>query len=116
MRGKRVWQKKAGVRNEALDCEVYALHAARSLKVNLLKPSAWDALEHKVMQIGRQRFMMTIDNGKMLPMVPIPADAYVLTLDKVPAIIRESVGVSNEDLHAIASICLDKLRYRATPR
>jgi phage terminase large subunit GpA-like protein len=50
MRGKRVWQKKAGVRNEALDCEVYALHAARSLKVHLLKPSAWDALEQKVMQ------------------------------------------------------------------
>ncbi|WP_319019354.1 terminase gpA endonuclease subunit, partial [Burkholderia pseudomallei] len=29
---KRVWQKKAGGRNEALDCEVYALHAARSVK------------------------------------------------------------------------------------
>jgi phage terminase large subunit GpA-like protein len=44
------WQKKSGVRNEGLDCEVYCLHAARSLKVHLLKPSAWDELERQVLQ------------------------------------------------------------------
>ena len=38
---KRVWQKKAGVRNEALDCEVYALHAARSLKLHLKNRDFW---------------------------------------------------------------------------
>lgn len=32
IRGKLIWQVKSGVRNEALDCKVYALHAARSLK------------------------------------------------------------------------------------
>jgi len=41
---KRVWQKKSGVRNEALDCEVYALHAARSLKTHLWTADRW-ALE-----------------------------------------------------------------------
>lgn len=34
MRWKKVWMKKAGVRNEALDTEVYAYHAALSLKIN----------------------------------------------------------------------------------
>lgn len=40
---KRVWQKKSGVRNEALDCEVYALHAARSLRLHLWNNSRWEA-------------------------------------------------------------------------
>jgi phage terminase large subunit GpA-like protein len=44
-RNRKTWQKKAGVRNEALDCEVYALHAARRLKTNLLQPAHWDAIE-----------------------------------------------------------------------
>lgn len=45
-----VWQKKAGRRNEALDCEVYALHAARSLKTHLLRDHEWDQLEQQQMQ------------------------------------------------------------------
>jgi len=48
--GRKVWQLKAGVRNEALDCEVYALHAARTLKVHIKKPAQWDALEAKLKQ------------------------------------------------------------------
>jgi phage terminase large subunit GpA-like protein len=47
---KMVWQRKAGRRNEALDCEVYALHAARSLKSHLLKDHEWDALEQQLLQ------------------------------------------------------------------
>ena len=47
---KMVWQKKAGRRNEALDCEVYALHAARSLKTHLLRNSEWDELEQQLLQ------------------------------------------------------------------
>lgn len=50
IRNKKVWQKKSGVRNEALDCEVYALHASRSLKLNLYKESHWLNLEQKVRQ------------------------------------------------------------------
>ncbi len=46
------WTKKGGVRNEALDAEVYALHAARSQKVNLLRESHWDAIEHRLRQRG----------------------------------------------------------------
>ncbi|WP_460415487.1 phage terminase large subunit family protein [Pseudomonas sp. microsymbiont 2] len=47
---KMVWQKKAGRRNEALDCEVYALHAARSLKTHLLRDHEWDQLEQQLLQ------------------------------------------------------------------
>lgn len=50
MRNRKVWQKKSGVRNEALDCEVYALHAARSLKLNLLKEGHWADIENKIRQ------------------------------------------------------------------
>lgn len=46
------WTKKGGVRNEALDGEVYALHAARSQKVNLLREAHWDALEQRLRQRG----------------------------------------------------------------
>jgi len=45
VKNRKVWQKRAGVRNEALDCEVYALHAAMSLKLHLLKPGSWDAID-----------------------------------------------------------------------
>lgn len=51
VRHKRVWQKKAGVRNEALDGEVYALHAARSLKLNLYRDSHWAGLENALRQL-----------------------------------------------------------------
>lgn len=49
-RGRLVWQIKAGRRNEAFDCEVYALHAARSLKTHIMTPAQWDALERRLSQ------------------------------------------------------------------
>jgi len=50
VKNRKVWAKKSGVRNEALDCEVYALHASMSLKVHLLKPAHWDAMEEQLRQ------------------------------------------------------------------
>ncbi|OIR10984.1 phage terminase large subunit (GpA) [mine drainage metagenome] len=50
IRNRKVWQKKAGVRNEALDCDVYALHAARSMKINLWKEDRWVAEEQRIRQ------------------------------------------------------------------
>ncbi|RLA21870.1 MAG: phage terminase large subunit family protein [Gammaproteobacteria bacterium] len=51
MRGKRVWQQKSGAAVEAWDCEVYALHAARSARVHLLSDKEWDAIEARVNQV-----------------------------------------------------------------
>lgn len=48
----RVWQKKVGHRNEALDCEVYALHATRAAKVHLMQERDWAALEARLSQAG----------------------------------------------------------------
>lgn len=48
--GRKTWQPKAGVRNEGLDCEVYALHAARTLKIHVRRPEQWDALEAQLKQ------------------------------------------------------------------
>jgi len=50
IRKKLVWQKKSGVRNEGLDCAVYALHAARSIKVHTMQEHQWAALEEKLKQ------------------------------------------------------------------
>ena len=44
------WTKKGGQRNEALDCEVYALHAARSQKTHLLREAHWVAIEQRLRQ------------------------------------------------------------------
>lgn len=46
--GKRVWTKKTGKRNEALDCAVYAEHAARALRLNLNTESEWDRLARAI--------------------------------------------------------------------
>lgn len=47
---KKVWQKKVGVRNEALDCEVYALHAARALGVHTMSAAKWAMYENALLQ------------------------------------------------------------------
>ncbi len=49
-RGKKAWQVKSGRRNEGLDCEVYALHAARALKVHLNTPEKWDKIHSELQQ------------------------------------------------------------------
>ncbi len=51
IRGKLVYQCRSGVRNEAFDCERYALHAARSLKLHARSPKDWDDLEKRLMQV-----------------------------------------------------------------
>jgi phage terminase large subunit GpA-like protein len=53
--GRKTWQLKTGRRNEAWDCEVYDLHAARAAKVHLLNPSQWDALERAIKQVDISR-------------------------------------------------------------
>lgn len=50
VRSKRIWQKKSGAQVEALDCEVYCLHAARSLRLNSLSEARWAAIELEIMQ------------------------------------------------------------------
>jgi len=50
MRGKLTWQPRSGVRNEGLDCKVYSLHASRAIKLHLMTPEKWEALEARLMQ------------------------------------------------------------------
>lgn len=71
IRGRKVWQKKSGVRNEALDCEVYALHAARSLKINLWKDGHWDAIE---VSLRQSDLISSIDNAD-IAVAPPPSTA-----------------------------------------
>lgn len=48
--GRKKWTKKSGARVEALDCENYAMHAARVERLHLWGPDAWAAYEAKLMQ------------------------------------------------------------------
>jgi phage terminase large subunit GpA-like protein len=50
MKQKKVWLRKAGKPNEFLDCEVYALHAARALRLDTYTQGAWTALRTKLQQ------------------------------------------------------------------
>ncbi len=50
IRNRKIWQKKSGVRNEGLDCEVYAEHAARAKRVHLMTPDQWTAIELRLKQ------------------------------------------------------------------
>lgn len=47
-----VWVKKPSVRNEVLDCEVLALHAARSQRVHTKHLADWQALEASISQLA----------------------------------------------------------------
>jgi phage terminase large subunit GpA-like protein len=47
---RKVWTPKSGVRNEGLDCEVYALHAARAIKTHLMHEAHWGAIEVRMRQ------------------------------------------------------------------
>lgn len=48
--GRESWQLRSGRRNEALDCEVYALHAARRMRVHTMSETEWAQLEVSVRQ------------------------------------------------------------------
>lgn len=47
---KKVWQRKAGKPNEFLDCNVYALHAARALRLDTYSALQWAALRQSLLQ------------------------------------------------------------------
>jgi phage terminase large subunit GpA-like protein len=51
LRNQKVWQPRSGRRNEGLDCEVYAMHAARGLRLHMMTPAKWDQLEHELTQV-----------------------------------------------------------------
>lgn len=58
-KGKRVYKLKAGRRNEALDCAVYAEHAARSLRLHLATDAVWSSHERALEQAAK------LDTAKM---------------------------------------------------
>lgn len=70
---KRVWQKKAGARNEALDCEVYALHAARSVKTHLMTEAHWSVEQVRISQSSLFEAVPTLEAlPSALPIEEVP--------------------------------------------
>jgi phage terminase large subunit GpA-like protein len=73
-RNKLYWQVKQGVRNEALDCEVYALHAARRVKMNLMTEAQWHDLELGLRQPQLLAPAMAGASPPIEPAEPVAAD------------------------------------------
>jgi len=48
--GKLIWHDKPGQPVEAADCEIYALHAAYSLRLHTWKDDRWDEYESQLKQ------------------------------------------------------------------
>lgn len=48
--GKKIYQPRAGVAHEVLDCEAYQIHLARFLRLHLKSTADWDAIEAELMQ------------------------------------------------------------------
>jgi phage terminase large subunit GpA-like protein len=78
LRGRFVWACQAGRRNEALDCEVYCLHAARSLKINLWRDERWDAEEGAINQPA-------LFGESAAPVATLPASVQTPALEAEPA-------------------------------
>lgn len=86
--GKRVWQKKAGARNEALDCEGYALHAARSIKVHLMKEEHWRLEQHRASQVSlfdAVPVLEALPSGLPVEALPDPPDETEMTAAPRPS-------------------------------
>lgn len=76
--GGKVWDCPAGKRNEALDCEVYALHAARALKLHLWRENVWANVEFALRQGG----LLSAESTLPLAVVASqPASAASTTVD-----------------------------------
>lgn len=76
-RNKLYWQKKSGARNEGLDVEVYALHAARRIKINLMTEAQWAAVEEKLLQpdlVGAAAQEPIPTSSDVVAAAPVPAD------------------------------------------
>jgi phage terminase large subunit GpA-like protein len=90
IRNRKVWQKKSGVRNEALDCEVYALHAARSLKVNLYKESTWESIEATIRQrdiFGGGASAVAPEEAEPVSTVEVTQAAPIEQVDDAPLVV-----------------------------
>ncbi len=58
---KLVWQRKLGRPNEAIDLEVYALHAARALKIHLMRENDWDYIQKRTIK-NQENITKNIEN------------------------------------------------------
>lgn len=62
IKNRLIWQQRPGRPIEAKDCERYALHAARGLRIHLLTPAQWDLRESKLTQ--SDMFSAPVDQPK----------------------------------------------------
>jgi phage terminase large subunit GpA-like protein len=67
--GRKVWTLKAGRRNEALDCTVYAEHAARALRLHLFNDADWRRLERDIgtNKRGEEHHGLLPSGGRFMP-------------------------------------------------
>jgi phage terminase large subunit GpA-like protein len=67
VRGGHEYRPRAGVRHEVLDCEVYALHGARRMRLHLRPPDWWAEQERALLQ-GALALGAQAEAGAQLPL------------------------------------------------
>lgn len=102
VRNKKIWQKKSGHRNEALDCEVYSLHAARSLKLHLWKERTWCNIEEQIRQPDLLSWPAEVAPAvakavvESEPALPAPQTPIVSKPAQAPVVSAAAVSVQSE--------------------
>lgn len=69
--GKMAWTLKTGKRNEALDCAVYALHAAHAIRLHLYTDDHWTARERNLLPGVRALAAGTTTPGSPVGAAPV---------------------------------------------
>lgn len=81
--GKKVWQKKAGAAIEAWDCEGYAIHLARFLRLHLKTLADWDQIEAGLMQAD---LLDESDNPPVISVAPGVTEQPTAAANKAPSL------------------------------
>jgi phage terminase large subunit GpA-like protein len=110
-----VWACLAGRRNEGLDCEVYALHAARSLKLHLWRDDRWAAEEEVITQPG----LFNDVPAAVVPQAAVPESAEVQASEQAEAQATAPAAAEEEPVmprSAPAPVRVSKPTPAALPR
>ena len=86
--GKKKWTKRSGARVEALDCENYAMHGARTERIHLWSPERWDQFEAGLMQTD---LLSGEDEGELITEIHCERTVEAEPIDIVVGDVAETV-------------------------
>lgn len=92
--GKKIYQPRAGVAHEVLDCEAYQVHLARYLRLHLKTTADWDSIEASLAQAD------LLSQADTQPVISTIQESPAPTAE-APAAPAPSPGMSDADRQAL---------------